>query len=131
MRFRDGMKDVLPLLSAVPPESTMKRGDGSHSGNPAVREAVKKGEPQHVMWVATRDGGGRGFGFTGGHNHLGWGNADQRKLVLNAILWIAKAPVPANGVESTVTQEELMANLDPKTPPKPKVQPAKKEEPKK
>jgi hypothetical protein len=57
MRFRDGMKDVLPILSAVPPASTMNRGDGPHSGNPAVREAVKKGEPQHVMWVATRAAG--------------------------------------------------------------------------
>lgn len=128
MRFRDDMKDVTPILSAIAPASTMNRGDGSHSGNPAVREAVKSGVPQHVMWTATRAGGGRGFGFTGGHNHLGWGNAEQRKLVLNAILWIAKSDVPANGVESTVTQEELMANLDPKGGAKP---PVKKEEPKK
>lgn len=128
MRFRDGMKDVTPILSAIAPASTMNRGDGSHSGNPAVREAVKSGAPQHVMWTATRPNNGRGFGFTGGHNHLGWGNAEQRKLVLNAILWIAKSDVPANGVESTVTQEELMANLDPKGGAKP---PVKKEEPKK
>lgn len=128
MRFRDGMKDVTPILSAIAPASTMNRGDGSHSGNPAVREAVKSGVPQHVMWTATRPNNGRGFGFTGGHNHLGWGNAEQRKLVLNAILWIAKSDVPANGVESTVTQEDLMANLDPKGGAKPAV---KKEEPKK
>lgn len=128
MRFRDGMKDVLPILSDVPPASTMSRPDGAHSGNPAVREAVKRGDPQHVMWVATRPGGGRGFGFTGGHNHLGWGNDDQRKLVLNAILWIAHADVPAGGVASTVTQEELMMNLDAKPAPKPRVTPAKKAE---
>lgn len=128
MRFRDGMKDVTPILSAIAPASTMNRGDGSHSGNPAVREAVKSGAPQHVMWTATRPNNGRGFGFTGGHNHLGWGNTEQRKLVLNAILWIAKSDVPANGVESTVTQEDLMANLDPKGGAKPAV---KKEEPKK
>ncbi len=128
MRFRDDMKDVTPILSAIAPASTMNRGDGSHSGNPAVREAVKSGAPQHVMWTATRPNNGRGFGFTGGHNHLGWGNAEQRKLVLNAILWIAKSDVPANGVEATVTQEELMANLDPKGGAKPAV---KKEEPKK
>ena len=128
MRFRDGMKDVTPILSAIAPASTMNRGDGAHSGNPAVREAVKSGAPQHVMWTATRPNNGRGFGFTGGHNHLGWGNTEQRKLVLNAILWIAKSDVPANGVESTVTQEDLMANLDPKGGAKPAV---KKEEPKK
>jgi len=34
--------------------------------------------------------------------------------VLNAILWTAKAEVPANGVESTVTDADLQANLDPK-----------------
>lgn len=133
MRFRDGMKDVQPILSALPPANTMNRGDGPHSGNPAVREAVKNGAPQHVMWLATRPDGGRGFGFTGGHNHLGWGNADQRKLVLNTILWIAKRDVPAGGVESTVTQDDLMANLDPKGGSKPPVKKAeaKKEEPKK
>jgi|GEM_PF-2112431 len=40
----------------------------------------------------------RGFGFIGGHFHKGWANNDQRKLVLNAILWTAKATVPASGV---------------------------------
>lgn len=120
MRFRDGMNDVTPILTAVAPASTMNRPDGTHSGNPAVREAVKNGVPQHVMWVATRADGGRGFGFTGGHNHLGWGNDDQRKLVLNSILWIAKVEIPAGGVKSTVTPEDLMANLDPKTAPKPR-----------
>jgi hypothetical protein len=38
MRFRAGMKDVTPILSAVPPPDTMSRPDGNHSGNPAVRE---------------------------------------------------------------------------------------------
>jgi hypothetical protein len=35
-------------------------------------------------------------------------------LILNACLWLAKAEIPAQGVESTVTQEQLDANLDPK-----------------
>jgi hypothetical protein len=56
----------------------------------------------------------RGFGFTGGHYHKNWGDENSRRLVLNAILWIAGADVPANGVQSTVTAEELKANLDPK-----------------
>ena len=137
MRFRDGMKDVTPILSALPPERTTgwnkdKPADAkpsTHGGNPDVFKAVvERKEPQHVMWLATRPDSGRGFGFTGGHNHLNWGNADQRKLVLNSILWIAKADVPANGVESAVTQDDLMANLDPKGGAKP---PVKKEEPKK
>ena len=97
MRFRDGLKGVTPILSAVAPESTMERPDGPHSGNPAVREAVKRGEPQHVAWAAERADGGRGFGFTGGHFHKNWGDDDFRKVVLNAILWVAKVEVPANG----------------------------------
>jgi type 1 glutamine amidotransferase len=64
------------------------------------------------MWVRERPEGGRGFGFTGGHTHAHWGDPNQRKVVLNAILWIAKAEVPRNGVESTVTAEQLQANLD-------------------
>jgi hypothetical protein len=34
--------------------------------------------------------------------------------VCNAIVWTAKAEVPAGGVESKFTPEELEANLDPK-----------------
>jgi hypothetical protein len=67
-----------------------------------------------MMWVAEREGGGRGFGFTGGHRHVNWGNENFRKVVLNALLWIAKAEVPANGVNCAVTEEDLKNNLDPK-----------------
>ncbi len=114
MRFRPDMKGVTPILTAVPPADTTSRADGAHSGNPTVRELVARGVPQHVMWLADNPGGGRGFGFTGGHLHVSWGNDDQRKLVLNAILWLAKVDVPALGVVSTVSAAELAANLDPK-----------------
>ncbi len=121
MRFREGMASVRPILTAVPPDSTMSRPDGMRSGNPDVRKDVANKVPQHVAWAAERTGGGRGFGFTGGHFHKGWANNDQRKLVLNAILWTAKAAVPANGVESVVTEEDLKQNLDPKPAPKARV----------
>jgi hypothetical protein len=114
MRFRDGMKGVTPILTAVAPESTMSRSDGTHSGNPAMREAVKNREPQHMAWACERADGGRGFGWTGAHYHKNWGNDNFRKLVLNAILWTAKAEVPADGVQSEVTPERLKENLDPK-----------------
>jgi type 1 glutamine amidotransferase len=112
MRFRDGMEGVLPTLQAVAPASTMNRPDGPHSGNPAVREAVKRGEPQIVAWARERPDGGRGFGFTGGHYQGNWGNEDFRKLVLNAILWTAKVEVPAAGVACAVTEADLRRNLD-------------------
>jgi type 1 glutamine amidotransferase len=114
IRFPEGMKGVTPILSAVAPESTMNRKDGPHEGNPAVRESVKKGESQVVAWACERADGGRGFGFTGGHYHDNWGNDDVRKLVLNAIVWAAKGSVPAEGVKSSVSTEQLKENLDPK-----------------
>ncbi len=114
MRFRDKMVGVTPILTALPPKTTLERGDGPHSGNPAVREAIAKGEVQHVAWASERAGGGRAFGFTGGHNHRNWGDDNFRRLVLNAIVWTAHADVPADGVQSTVSKEELAANLDPK-----------------
>jgi type 1 glutamine amidotransferase len=112
MRFREGMQGITPILSDVAPESTMSRPDGHHSGNPAVRASVARGEPQHVAWASENAGGGRGFGFTGGHFHQGWANDSQRKLVLNAILWTAKAEVPAEGVASAVSAADLQSNLD-------------------
>jgi type 1 glutamine amidotransferase len=114
MRFAPDMKGVTPILSAVAPDSTMDRPDGEHSGNPAVRDAVAKHEPQIMAWAFERPDGGRGFGFTGAHYHKNWGDDNFRKIVLNAILWIAKVDVPANGVESTVSEDDLKANLDDK-----------------
>lgn len=114
MRFPEGMKGVTPILSAHPTPDTMERPDGPHSGNPAVREAVKNGEIQHLSWVYDRPDGGRGFGFTGAHFHKNWGNDDFRKVVLNALLWVAKADVPVDGVKSTVSEEDLKKNLDKK-----------------
>lgn len=115
MRFRPNLVGVTPILTALPPKETLSRPDGPHSGNPDVRAAVlERGEPQHVAWAAERPDGGRGFGFTGGHRHTNWGNENFRKLVLNALLWTAKVEVPANGVESSVSEEDLKANLDPK-----------------
>jgi len=114
MRFPPDMKGVTPILSAVAPKETMNRGEGPHSGNPWVRASVAKGEPQHLMWTFERDNGGRGFGFTGGHFHRNWADENFRKVVLNALVWIAQGDVPSEGIASTVSAEQLKANLDPK-----------------
>jgi type 1 glutamine amidotransferase len=114
MRFRDGMTGVTPILSAVAPASTMDRKDGPHEGNPTVRASVKNCELQHMAWAYERPDGSRGFGFTGGHYHKTWGNDNIRKLVLNAILWIARVEVPQDGVESQITAADLQKNLDQK-----------------
>jgi len=111
MRFVDDMKGVTPILTAVPPDSTRQRRDGPHSGNPTVR--ARKGMAEHVAWARVRPDGGRGFGFTGGHWHWSWACDSFRRVVLNAIVWIAGIEVPEGGVPSkTPSFEELEANQD-------------------
>jgi len=116
MRFRKDMEGVTPILTAVPPAETLSRPDGPHSGNKDVR--AEAGKPQHVAWATERKDGGRGFGFTGGHAHFNWAHDEYRKLILNAIVWVAKGEVPKDGVKSpTPTMAELEKNQD---APKPK-----------
>ncbi len=112
MRFGPANKKVTPILVATPPPGLTEK-DGIRSGNADVR--AKAGQPQTMMWAFERADGGRGVGFTGGHYHLNLGDNNFRKLVLNALVWSAKAEVPQTGVGSAVTQADLMENLDPKT----------------
>ena len=115
MRFPAEMAGVQPILTALPPAESLRRPDGPHSGNPAVRtEVLKEKRPQHVAWAFERsDGTGRGFGFTGGHFHRNWKSDPFRKLVLNAIAWTAHLQIPADGISSsTPTDKELDANQD-------------------
>lgn len=88
MRFMP--QGVTPILSAVAPKQTMARKNGPHSGNDAVREMVTQGIPQVTAWAYQRQGGGRGFGYTGGHFHDNWKNDNARRLVLNAIQWVSE-----------------------------------------
>jgi len=119
MRFRDDMKGVTPIFSAVAPDATMKRRDGAHSGNPHVRASVAAKDAQHLYWVAERKNEGKGFGITGGHFHKNWANDDFRRGVLNGIVWIANAEVPEAGVKSK-TPETPDDGAKPKAGPKPK-----------
>jgi hypothetical protein len=110
--------NVTPILTDLPPKSSLSRPDGTHSGNPAVRAAIAKGEPQTMAWARERPDGGRGFGLTGGHVHWNWWNVNFRKLVLNAILWAAHVEVPPSGVPSRpLTVKDLEANQDKPQPP--------------
>jgi putative heme-binding domain-containing protein len=73
------------------------------------------GEPQEqvVAWAVERSGGGRGFGFSGGHFFDNWGVENFRRMVLNAILWTAHAEVPPGGVQSAaLAAEPLVAPGD-------------------
>ncbi len=120
MRFAPPTDGVTPILSAVvPPNLLAGNKDGTHGGNPAVRAEIAAGAPQTLMWARQRAEGGRGFGFTGGHVHWHWAHPDQRQLVVNAIAWIAKIPIPKGGVlTSAVTMEDLEKDADEPITPK-------------
>jgi type 1 glutamine amidotransferase len=105
LRFAPGGSGGLtPILRATPPDSVRKTA--------AARE--HPGREEVVAWALERPDHGRAFGFTGGHTHRNWGDENFRRLVLNAIVWIAGGEVPPEGVSSSVSDEELGRNLDAK-----------------
>jgi hypothetical protein len=94
MWWTSGMAGVTPILQAVPPDATRTTPDTM--ANP--------GRSETTAWAYDRPGGGRGFGFTGGHWHGNWTDgvdapdaAKLRRVVINGILWTAHVPVPAGG----------------------------------
>jgi type 1 glutamine amidotransferase len=57
----------------------------------ATIDPEKKDWAQVVGWAFERPNGGRGFGYTGGHFHKNFEDPNLQKLLLNAILWTARA----------------------------------------
>jgi type 1 glutamine amidotransferase len=113
MRFREGMKGVTPILIDKPSDA-VRKGKFVYPPGPYEHIVAGSGQDEYMMWCVERADGGRGFGWTGGHYHKNWGDEGYRKVVLNALVWLCKLEVPANGVESTVTEEDLKQNLDKK-----------------
>ena len=91
-RFGDGDKRLVPILTTMLPKN--------------------KPAKQVIAWAVERKDGGRGFAFTGGHFHGNWRNDDLRKMMLNAIVWAARAPVPEGGVQSTIPSATPVAGGD-------------------
>jgi hypothetical protein len=102
------MKGVTPILSDVPPKNTVSKQASSRRGNEAVYAEVEVGKPQHMAWVYERHDGGRGFGFTGLHQHENLGDYNFRTVLLNGVAWISKLEIPKAGVPSkTAGKDEL------------------------
>lgn len=109
MRFQKERGQVLDLVTAVPTPDRLKRV--INLWNQHGVDGI--GKPQTLCWGVERKDGGRGVGFTGGHYHRNWAINDFRKIVLNAIVWVAGQDVPENGVQSlSPTEADLNANLD-------------------
>jgi hypothetical protein len=110
MRFGQESKGLTPIVSAIPPLSTVSFKDTptERGGNADVLKAVEAGEPQHLAWAYERPGGGYGFGFTGFHDYYNLTNDSFRTLLLNGVAWVAGLKVPAGGVPArTPTRAEL------------------------
>ncbi len=92
IRFADG-EQVTPLWQVPALEGRADRGNV-------------------VAWARERADGGRGFGTTCGHFYDNWKEANFRRLILNALVWAAKAEVPASGVDAPFfTHAEITAAL--------------------
>jgi type 1 glutamine amidotransferase len=104
---------MTPILVSTPSDEVRKGPYVSPRG-PYDHIVAGSGKAETMMWVYERPDGGRSFGFTGGHTHSNWGDPNQRKVMLNALLWIAKVDVPAGGVEDTISAGDLTVNLDDK-----------------
>ncbi|MBX3731004.1 MAG: ThuA domain-containing protein [Verrucomicrobiae bacterium] len=113
MRWAGATNGLTGILVATPSDA-VRKGPYVWPAGPYEHVIAASGRPETMMWVLERPDGGRGFGFTGGHTHANWGDPNQRKVVLNAILWMAQVDVPAGGVDSIVAPGDLQQNLDPK-----------------
>jgi type 1 glutamine amidotransferase len=70
MRFPEQKENITPILTLDP---------------------EKKNWEQVVGWAIERKNGGRGFGYTGGHFYKNFEDPVVQRMLLNAILWTAKA----------------------------------------
>ncbi len=124
MRFRDGFDATGPSEAAgatftpilvSKPSDDVRDGPYVHPKGPYAHIQAAKGRQEAMLWTLERPDGGRGFGFTGGHFHRNWQNDEYRKVVVNAIAWLAGFRVPSLGIgTSTVSDDEIGQNLDPK-----------------
>jgi hypothetical protein len=106
-------KRITHLLVATPSDD-VRDGPYVFPAGPYKHIIAASGRAETMMWTYERPDGGRSVGFTGGHTHTNWGDVNQRRIMLNALLWVAKIDVPAGGVVDKITAEDLKQNLDDK-----------------
>jgi putative heme-binding domain-containing protein len=88
LRFREQDPRVVPILKARLPGEA---------------------EAAVVAWALERPGGGRSFGYTGGHFHANWAVDGVRRMVLNGILWTAGLDVPPGGAGVAIPRRAIPA----------------------
>jgi type 1 glutamine amidotransferase len=101
---------LTPILVATPADA-VRAGPYVWPAGPYPHVQAARGRPETLMWAIERPNGGRAFGLTGGHFHANWANDDFRRVVTNALVWLAGVEVPSAGVASSVTAAELERDL--------------------
>ena len=84
------MKDFTPLLTVSVPDEK---------------------EPQTVCWSWERPGGGRSFGFSGGHFLDNWRRLEYQRLFAQGILWTLKIQPPEKDFPTPLAAEEPLLRL--------------------
>lgn len=93
IEFGAGAKNT-PILTA--------KVHTQYRGRDAVFE--EPSQQRVAAWAHERSGGGRSFGYSGGHFLESFDKPEVRKLVLNAIMWAAGEEVPQAGVTTTLPE---------------------------
>lgn len=73
---------------------------------PLLRVRIE-GESHPVAWAWERPDKGRSFGFSGLHFHKNWQYEPYRRMVSQGIVWTLKLPVPPEGLNVEVTDDDL------------------------
>lgn len=114
MRWRDDDESTVTSILKAAPDDEARSGATTSPRGPKKHIVEASGRTETLLWAKERDDGGRGIGFTGAHFHHNWRDDQYRKLVLNAIVWVAKGDIPDGGVDTpTPTELEMQERVKP------------------
>jgi hypothetical protein len=100
-------RGAVPLVTGTVPDKSRSTSDAK----------ANVGRAEVIGWAYERANGGRSFGFTGCDLHRNWSVENQRRLVVNGILWTARFEVPEAGAPAAMSHAALATNLDAKAKP--------------
>lgn len=72
--------------------------------SPTAAPDTPGAKPDPIAWAVQREGGGRGFVYTGLHFHAYLSNPDNRTAILNGIAWAAGIEIPPEGIQGTLPE---------------------------
>jgi type 1 glutamine amidotransferase len=72
--------------------------------SPTAAPDTPGAKPDPIGWAVQREGGGRGFVYTGLHYHAYLSQPDNRTAILNGIAWSAGIEIPKEGVQGPMPE---------------------------